>query len=82
MKEQFTALHLAARCKVDLTGEDSSDEDVDYVDTPPIRSIVHYLVALPKVKVSYALLVCVLFPLHCNSVMCMHNKISLKLVIM
>lgn len=52
MKEQFTALHLAARCKVDLMGEDSSDEDVDYVDTPPIRSIVHYLVALPKVKVS------------------------------
>jgi hypothetical protein len=52
MKEQFTALHLAARCKVDLAGEDSSDEDVDYVDSPPSRSIVHYLVALPKVKVS------------------------------
>ena len=70
MKEQFTALHLAARCKVDLTGEDSSDEDVDYVDIPPSRSIVHYLVALPKVKVSCAILVCVLFLLYlCPSAM-------------
>ena len=64
MKEQFTALHLAARCKVDLTGEDSSDEEVDYVDIPPSRSIAHYLVALPEVKVSYAIFVCVLFLLY------------------
>ena len=61
MKEQFTALHLAARCKVDLTEEDSSDEDVDYVDIPPSRSIVHYLVALPEVKVSYAIYLFVCF---------------------
>ena len=54
MKEQFTALHLAARCKIDFNGEESSDEEVDYVDVPPSRSIVHFLVALPEVKVSYS----------------------------
>lgn len=57
MKEKFTALHLAARCKVGLAEEDSSDEEVDYVDNPPSRSIVHYLVASPKVKVSHGILI-------------------------
>ena len=48
-REQYTALHLAARCKrqTELHVESrSSDDDHDEPDQPPLRSVLHYLVAM------------------------------------
>ena len=44
-KEEFTALHLAARCKTDV------NEGSDVPDVPPSEDIVHRILKLPEVDV-------------------------------